>query len=250
MFSIGVTAVGTESLWNGPRSTRNQPECHLGAKITLRRSIYSESLGWLTVLKEVINQVAANCVNYWLLIVYNYARVTPYMGVTSRAAKLVCAGPVKLATCTDFVAISRTILYFLQQLCFLATTWFFARQVWSVGGKMGNITMYLVFICSNVTLQNRFPVLPYLEQRMTEIGHRTEKVMSSRIIRCFRAPQPQFCEQFLYCQEGQRSFLSWTERFLARLDHYTPFEPILSSWKIKQRNVMRCKLSGNVACIT
>ena len=62
------------------------------------------------------------------------------------------------------IELAWTILYFLQQLCFLATTWFFARQVWSVGGKMGNITMYLVFICSNVTLQNR---LVFLVSRFT-----------------------------------------------------------------------------------
>ena len=124
------------------------------------------------------------------------------------------------------IELAWTILYFLQQLCFLATTWFFARQVWSVGGKMRNITMYLVFNCSNVTLQNRLGVL-----WSNELSWMTW---------LFPHSQLQFCEQFLYCKEGKRSFLSWTERFLARLDHYTPFEPILSSWKIKQRNVMRC----------
>ena len=40
----------------------------------------------------------------------------PYTGVTSRAAEQVCLEPVKRATCIDFVAKSRTSLYFLQQI--------------------------------------------------------------------------------------------------------------------------------------
>ena len=38
--------------------------------------------------------------------------------------------PVKRATCTDFVAKSRTTLYFRQQLFAACTTRFVARQVW------------------------------------------------------------------------------------------------------------------------
>ena len=50
------------------------------------------------------------------------------------------------------IELAWTILYFLQQLCFLATTWFFARQVWSVGGKMRNITMCTTgWECSEAT---------------------------------------------------------------------------------------------------
>ena len=39
----------------------------------------------------------------WLLIGYNYPGVTAYTGVTSLAAKQVCPGPVKRASCTEFV---------------------------------------------------------------------------------------------------------------------------------------------------
>ena len=42
------------------------------------------------------------------------ARSLPYAGFTSLAAKQVSLGPVKHKTCTDFVAKSRTTLYFLQ----------------------------------------------------------------------------------------------------------------------------------------
>ena len=39
-----------------------------------------------------------------------------HRGVTSFVAKQVCIGPLKRATCTDFVTKSRTSLYFLQQV--------------------------------------------------------------------------------------------------------------------------------------
>ena len=53
---------------------------------------------------------------YWLLIGKNYAEVALYKWVSSFATKQVCLGPVNRATYTDFVAKSRTTLYFLQQL--------------------------------------------------------------------------------------------------------------------------------------
>ena len=52
------------------------------------------------------------------------ARSLPHAGFTSLAAKQVSLGPVKHKTCTDFVAKSRTTLYFLQP----TATWFVARQ--------------------------------------------------------------------------------------------------------------------------
>ena len=53
---------------------------------------------------------------YWLLIGWNYTGVTQYWEVTSLVAKQVYLVSVKRATWTDFVVISRTTLYFLQQL--------------------------------------------------------------------------------------------------------------------------------------
>ena len=53
---------------------------------------------------------------YWLLIGKNYAGLALYTWVSSFATKQVCLGPVNRATYTDFVAKSRTTLYFLKQL--------------------------------------------------------------------------------------------------------------------------------------
>ena len=53
---------------------------------------------------------------YWLLIGKNYAEVALYTWVSSFATKQVCLGRVNRSTYTDFVAKSRTTLYFLQQL--------------------------------------------------------------------------------------------------------------------------------------
>ena len=49
---------------------------------------------------------------YWLLIGWNYAGLTPCTGVMSLAEKKLALWSVKLATCTDFVAKSRTTLLF------------------------------------------------------------------------------------------------------------------------------------------
>ena len=68
------------------------------------------------------------------------ARSLPHTGFKSLAAKQVSLRSVKHKTCTDFVALSRTTLYFLQP----ATTWFVARQLWFVGDKTCNITIQLV----------------------------------------------------------------------------------------------------------
>ena len=58
------------------------------------------------VVQVATNLVAASCVNNWLLIGWNKAGVTPYTGV----AKQVCHGPLKRASCTNFVAKSRATL--------------------------------------------------------------------------------------------------------------------------------------------
>ena len=63
------------------------------------------------------------------------------MGVTSLVAKQVCFGPVKRATCSDFVAKSRTALIYQQQLF---ATWFVARLVWFEGGKTRNVVISFV----------------------------------------------------------------------------------------------------------
>ena len=75
--------------------------------------------------------------SYWILTEKNYAGVALYMRVTLLAAKHVCLGPVKLATCTDSLAKSRTTLYSPQP----ATSWFVARQIWFVGGKTSTIAI-------------------------------------------------------------------------------------------------------------
>ena len=101
---------------------------------------------------------------YWLLIGSNYAEVTPYTGVTSLAAQQVCLGPVKRASCTDFVPKSRTTLYrhFLQQIFATCLTWVVARQVWTWLAKRA--TSLFNSFCGNVAKQvARFccPVLPH-----------------------------------------------------------------------------------------
>ena len=59
----------------------------------------------------------------------------PYTGVTSLAANQVCLGPVKRATCTDFVAKSRTNFYFRQQLFATCDNLICCKIVLNVGGK-------------------------------------------------------------------------------------------------------------------
>ena len=56
------------------------------------------------------------------------------MGVTSLAAKQVCLGLVKHATCTDFVAKKRTTLYFLQQIFATCNNLICCKTGLNVGG--------------------------------------------------------------------------------------------------------------------
>ena len=67
-------------------------------------------------------------------------------GVTSFVAKQVCIGPLKHATCIDFVTKSRTNLYFLQQL---STTSQDRFDAWVVK----RATLLLNSFCSNIAKQ-------------------------------------------------------------------------------------------------
>ena len=68
--------------------------------------------------------------------------------VTCCAAKKVCLGLVKRATCTDFVAKSRTALYFLVQLSATCNNLICCKTGLICGSKTRNIAIYLVLLQS------------------------------------------------------------------------------------------------------
>ena len=80
--------------------------------------------------KPVLQQikVAASCLNtdVWL------DKITrePCTGFTSLAAKQVCLGPVKRATCTDLLQKVELFSSFCKNFWQPATAWFVARRVW------------------------------------------------------------------------------------------------------------------------
>ena len=94
-----------------------------------------------------------------------YARVSHTIResyVTCSAAKQVCLGPVKPTTCTDFVAKSRTALYFLLQLAATCNNMICCKTGWICGRKTRNIATYLVLLQSCWTSRTFFLSLPVL----------------------------------------------------------------------------------------
>ena len=86
-----------------------QKACQLFRNIGAKRAkvmLRVLSFTFKPVVQVATNLVTASCVNNWLLIGWNKAGVTPYTGV----AKQVCHGPLKRASCTNFVAKSRATL--------------------------------------------------------------------------------------------------------------------------------------------
>ena len=89
---------------------------------------------------------------YWLLIGWNYAGLTPCTGVMSLAEKKLALWSVKLATCTDFVAKSRTTLYFLRQIFTTCNDLNCSKTCVKVASKTPNIAIQLLFVA---ILQNK-----------------------------------------------------------------------------------------------
>ena len=83
---------------------------------------------------------------YWLLIGWNCAGFAPYMGITSLAVKQVRLGSVKRATCTDFVAKSRTTFDFRQQVCATCDNLICYKKGLNVGGKTRKMVFQLVLL--------------------------------------------------------------------------------------------------------
>ena len=97
------------------------------------------------------NQGCNKLREYWPLIGWNYAGVTPYTGYTSLCAKQVCLGPVKRATCTDFVAKGGTTVYFQQQLFLTCNNLICCETDLNADFKTCNIAFQL--FCCNVAKQ-------------------------------------------------------------------------------------------------
>ena len=87
---------------------------------------------------------------YWLLIGWNCAGFAPYMGITSLAVKQVRVGSVKRATCTDFVAKSRTTFDFRQHwFCATCDNLICCKTGLNVGGKTPKIVFSTRFAVKN-----------------------------------------------------------------------------------------------------
>ena len=100
----------------------------------------------LRVLSPTNQTCVASCVNadFWLDKMSRSHTI--HGGAASLVAKQVCLGPLKRATCIDFVAKSRTSLYFLQQL---STTFQDRFDSWVVK----RATSLLNSFCSKVSKQ-------------------------------------------------------------------------------------------------
>ena len=100
----------------------------------------------LRVLSPTNQTCVASCINadFWLDKMSRSHTI--HGGATSLVAKQVCLGPLKRATCTDFVAKSRTSLYLLQQL---STTFQDRFDSWVVK----RATSLLNSFCSKVSKQ-------------------------------------------------------------------------------------------------
>ena len=79
-------------------------------------------------------------------------------------AKHVSLGPVKRATCTEFLQYVELRSNFCNNFSHLAATWFVARQAWFSGGKTCNIAFQLAQQqCCKTSCTFLFSVLPYLK---------------------------------------------------------------------------------------
>ena len=109
--------------------------------------------------KPVLQQikVAASCLNtdVWL------DKITrePCTGFTSLAARQVCLGPVKRATCTDLLQKVELFSSFCKNFWQPATAWFVARRVWVGVILTSNSAMPLILqqFCQIVLPYLKFP---------------------------------------------------------------------------------------------
>ena len=109
--------------------------------------------------------------------------------VTSLVAKQVCLGPLKRATCTDFVTKSRTSLYFLQQLSITFhdgfDAWVVKRATPLLNSFCSNIAKQVTcFFCSFYrTFRGGFiEVLPLLRSKISQAKQATKFCTSSWLV--------------------------------------------------------------------
>ena len=115
------------------------------------------------VLQQIrLLQVAWILTSDWIKLRGNHAIHGSY--VTCR--KQVCLGPVKRAKCTDFVAKSRTTLYFLQQILATCSNLICCKAGLNEASKTSNIAIQIVFKqCWKTKYTFLLPVLPYHKTR-------------------------------------------------------------------------------------
>ena len=95
-------------------------------------------------LKPVFQQIRLWQVA-WILTT-DWMKLRGIMGITSLAVKQVRVGSVKRATCTDFVAKSRTTFDFRQQFCATCDNLICCKKGLNVGGKTRKIVFPLVLL--------------------------------------------------------------------------------------------------------
>ena len=115
------------------------------------------------VLQQIrLLQVAWILTSDWMKLRGNHAIHGSYV----TCCKQVCLGPVKRATCTDFVAKSRTTLYFLQQILATCSNLICCKADLNVASKTRNIAIQIVLKqCWKTKCTFLLPVLPYLKTR-------------------------------------------------------------------------------------
>ena len=99
-------------------------------------------------LKPVFQQIRLWQVA-WILTT-DWMKLRGIMGITSLAVKQVRVGSVKRATCTDFVAKSRTTFDFRQQFCATCDNLICCKKGLNVGGKTRKIVFQLVLLWKQV----------------------------------------------------------------------------------------------------
>ena len=119
--------------------------------------------GVLRVLPSTFEPGCCKLREYWLLIGQDYAGVTSYARFTPLAAREVCLGSIKRATCADFVAKIRSTLYFVQKRFATYYNLTCCETGLNVGGKTRNIAIRLILQqCCKTSCTFSLPVLPYL----------------------------------------------------------------------------------------
>ena len=115
------------------------------------------------VLQQIrLLQVAWILTSDWIKLRGNHAIHGSYV----TCCKQVCLGPVKRATCTDFVAKSRTTLYFLQKILATCSNLICCKADLNVASKTRNIAIQIVLKqCWKTKYTFLLPVLPYLKTR-------------------------------------------------------------------------------------